>query len=445
MADEEGEVSDSKAKRTTIGFVAKIAVLGAGYVGITSAACFVSLGHEVIVSDINEIRISALEGGNCPIVEEGLPQLLTEGIAGGMLQFTTNNDRAVSKSDFVFVCLPTPQGENGVADTSFVQDALSRVSKSLKTGSVVVTKSTVPVGSTKIIEEVLNRSDIAVVSNPEFLREGSAVYDFLNPDRIVVGATDKESAKRVSELYSKLNAKIFITDPASAETIKYAANAFLATKISYINAIAAVCEGVGADILAVIEGIGSDKRIGMSFLNPGPGWGGSCFPKDTKALVKIAEGGGYDFALLRGVIEVNEQQYERITQKILVSQRSHSDAIRVCILGLTFKAGTDDLRDSPAIIIIRKLQDAGALIQAYDPTLRNSKEIIAGIRVSDDACSAATGADVIAVLTEWSEFAELAPVDFTGLVRSPNIVDARNILNRESWLKAGFSYKAVGR
>lgn len=425
--------------------MAKIAVLGAGYVGITSAACFASLGHEVIVSDINEIRIFALEGGNCPIVEEGLPDLLTEGIAGGRLQFTTNNDSAVSRADFVFVCLPTPQGENGAADTSFVQDALSRVSKSLKPGSVVVTKSTVPVGSTKIIEEVLNRSDIAVVSNPEFLREGSAVYDFLNPDRIVVGSTDHISAKLVAELYSKLNAQIFITDPVSAEIIKYAANAFLATKISYINAIAAVCEGVGADVLAVIEGIGSDKRIGKSFLNPGPGWGGSCFPKDTKALVKIAEAGGYDFALLRGVIEVNEQQYERITRKILDTPKAHSETLQVCILGLTFKAGTDDLRDSPAVIIIQKLLAAGVFVRAYDPTVCSGNEMIAGLEVSVDTRSAVTGADVIAVLTEWPEFVDLKPVDLMDLVRSPNVVDARNILSRENWLKAGFSYRAVGR
>ena len=425
--------------------MAKIAVLGAGYVGITSAACFAHLGHDVIISDINEMRIFSLQNGSCPIVEDDLPRLLSEGIIGGRLRFTTDNALAVSTADFVFVCLPTPQGENGEADISFVQDALSRVSKSLKRDSVVVTKSTVPVGSTKIIEEVLNRSDITVVSNPEFLREGSAVYDFLNPDRVVVGSADSESAKRVAELYSKLNTKIFTTDPASAETIKYAANAFLATKISYINAIAAVCEGVGADVLAVIEGIGSDKRIGKSFLNPGPGWGGSCFPKDTKALVKIAEAGGYDFALLRGVIEVNEQQYERVTRKILELPKANSETLQVCILGLTFKAGTDDLRDSPALVIIQKLLDAGACIRAYDPTVRNSSATIAGVEVSDDARSAITGSDVIAVLTEWPEFVDLVPIDLIDLVRAPNVVDARNILNRESWLNAGFAYRAIGR
>jgi UDPglucose 6-dehydrogenase len=425
--------------------MSKIAVLGAGYVGITSAACFAHLGHEVIVSDISETRILMLQEGKCPIVEEGLPRLLSEGIANGKLQFTTDNDFAVSAADFVFVCLPTPQGENGVADISFVQEALSCVSKSLKPDSVVVTKSTVPVGSTKIIEEVLNRIDIAVVSNPEFLREGTAVSDFLNPDRVVVGSADKFAAERVAELYLKLDTQIFITDPASAETIKYAANAFLATKISYINAVAAVCEGVGADVLAVIEGIGSDKRIGRSFLNPGPGWGGSCFPKDTKALVKIAEAAGYDFALLRGVIDVNEQQYGRITQKILDSPMTHSGDLCVCVLGLTFKAGTDDLRDSPSLIIIRKLQDLGALIQAYDPTVHSEKQPINGVIVSDDAYSAANGADVIAVLTEWPEFVDLKPLDFIDLVKSPNVVDARNILNRESWLNAGFRYRAVGR
>ena len=445
MADEESGVVVSKAKSTKLKRMSKIAVLGAGYVGITSAACFAHLGHEVIVSDISETRILMLQEGKCPIVEEGLPQLLSEGIANGKLQFTTDNDFAVSAADFVFVCLPTPQGENGVADVSFVQDALSCVSKSLKPDSVVVTKSTVPVGSTKIIEEVLNRSDIAVVSNPEFLCEGSAVNDFLHPDRVVVGSTNNDAARKVAELYSKLNAKVFLTDPASAETIKYAANAFLATKISYINAIAAVCEGVGADVLAVIEGIGSDKRIGRSFLNPGPGWGGSCFPKDTKALVKIAEGGGYDFALLRGVIEVNEQQHDRVAQKILNSIRSHSEVLQVCVLGLTFKAGTDDLRDSPSLLVIQKLRNAGAEVRAFDPTVNLTNSNLDGIVLCDSAHSAASGADVIAILTEWPEFMELQPVDFVKIVRTPNLVDARNLLNRENWLGAGFSYRAVGR
>lgn len=425
--------------------MAKIALLGAGYVGITSAACFVHLEHQVIVSDINEIRIAQLERGECPIVEAGLPELLIEGISSGNLQFTTDNDLAVSTADFVFVCLPTPQGENGFADTSYVQKALRGVALSLKPGAVVVTKSTVPVGSTKIIEEVLNRSDIAVVSNPEFLREGSAVNDFLHPDRVVVGSTDNNAARKVAELYSKLNAKVFLTDPASAETIKYAANAFLATKISYINAIAAVCEGVGADVLAVIEGIGSDKRIGRSFLNPGPGWGGSCFPKDTKALVKIAEGGGYDFALLRGVIEVNEQQYDRVAQKILNSARSHSEVLQVCVLGLTFKAGTDDLRDSPSLLVIQKLRNAGAKIRAFDPTVNLTNSNLDGIVLCNSAQSAASGADVIAILTEWPEFMELQPTDFFKIVRTPNVVDARNLLNRENWVGAGFSYRAVGR
>jgi len=425
--------------------VAKIAVLGAGYVGITSAACFAYLDHQIMVSDINESRIAQLDRGECPIIEAGLGELLVEGISRGNLHFTVDNNLAVSSADFVFVCLPTPQGENGVADTSYVQKAIRGVASQLKSGAIVVTKSTVPVGSTKIIEEALNRSDVAVVSNPEFLREGSAVDDFLNPDRVVVGSTDVNAAQKVAGLYSKLNTKIFLTDPASAETIKYAANAFLATKISYINAIAAVCEGVGADVLAVIEGIGSDRRIGRSFLNPGPGWGGSCFPKDTKALVKIAESGGYDFALLRGVIEVNEQQYDRVAHKILNVTRSHSEVLQVCVLGLTFKAGTDDLRDSPSLLVIQKLRNAGAEVRAFDPTVSPPNSNLDGIVLCNSAQSAASGADVIAILTEWPEFMELRPVDFFKIVRTPNVVDARNLLNRENWLGAGFSYRAVGR
>jgi UDPglucose 6-dehydrogenase len=427
--------------------MATIAVLGVGYVGLTTSACFSRLGHQVIAADIDQVKIDALNRGKCPIVEDGLAELLIEGVAKGKLAFVTDNLRAISDADFVFICLPTPQGKDGVADTTVVESVAEEISKFISTNAVIVTKSTVPVGSTSVIEQKLQRSDVFVVSNPEFLREGSAVFDFMNPDRIVIGSQSESAAKRVADLYVGIDSKIVITDPASAETIKYAANAFLATKISYINAIAAVCEGVGADVLAVIDGIGSDKRIGSSFLQPGPGWGGSCFPKDSKALVKIAENAGYDFALLRGVIEVNEQQYLRIVEKIMATQKDHLSEFRVTVLGLTFKAGTDDRRDSPALFIARLLQKRGAVVNAYDPTVKadtDSSDLI-GIQLFESAYDALAGSDVMAVLTEWEEIRGIEPVQVWNLMRSKVVVDARNVLIKEAWQSNGFNYLGVGR
>ena len=427
--------------------MATIAVLGVGYVGLTTSACFSSLGHQVVAADIDQIKIDALNRGRCPIVEVGLEELLNEGIAKGKLAFVTDNLSAISGAEFIFICLPTPQGKDGVADTTVVESVAEEISKSINTNAVIVTKSTVPVGSTSVIEQKLQRSDVFVVSNPEFLREGSAVFDFMNPDRIVIGSQSESAAKRVADLYIGIDSKIVLTDPASAETIKYAANAFLATKISYINAIAAVCEGVGADVLAVIDGIGSDKRIGSSFLQPGPGWGGSCFPKDSKALVKIAENAGYDFALLRGVIEVNEQQYLRIVEKILSTQKDHVSEFRVAVLGLTFKAGTDDRRDSPALFISQALSRSGVTIRAYDPTVKSGdlSPDLRGIQIFDSAYDAVNDCDAIAVLTEWDEISALDPLRVAKLVRTKSIIDARNIMNREIWQTSGFNYQGVGR
>jgi UDPglucose 6-dehydrogenase len=427
--------------------MATIAVLGVGYVGLTTSACFSSLGHQVVAADIDQIKIDALNRGRCPIVEVGLEELLNEGIAKGKLAFVTDNLSAISDAEFIFICLPTPQGKDGVADTTVVESVAEEISKSINTNAVIVTKSTVPVGSTSVIEQKLQRSDVFVVSNPEFLREGSAVFDFMNPDRIVIGSQSESAAKRVAGLYIGIDSKIVITDPASAETIKYAANAFLATKISYINAIAAVCEGVGADVLAVIDGIGSDKRIGNSFLQPGPGWGGSCFPKDSKALVKIAENAGYDFALLRGVIEVNEQQYLRIVEKILSTQKDHVSEFRVAVLGLTFKAGTDDRRDSPALFISQALSRSGVTIRAYDPTVKSGdlSPDLRGIQIFDSAYDAVNDCDAIAILTEWDEISALDPLRVAKLVRTKSIIDARNIMNREIWQTNGFNYQGVGR
>jgi UDPglucose 6-dehydrogenase len=359
----------------------------------------------------------------------------------------------------VFLCVPTPQGDDGSADLSYIQQAAAQIAPVLKPGAIVVNKSTVPVGSTLAVERVLQRSDVRVVSNPEFLREGTAVHDFLHPDRVVIGSADRAAAERVADLYSTIDTPILITDPASAETIKYAANGFLAMKISFVNAVAAMCEAVGADVAAVVDGIGSDQRIGSQFLRPGPGWGGSCFPKDSRALIKIAEDHGYDFAMMRGVIDVNHEQLDRMVAKIARAVGRDADGVDGCgldgitvgALGLTFKAGTDDLRESPALGIISALRGLGATVRAFDPTTigdlsPHQAAVLDGIDVVDDALDVAEGADVIALFTEWPEFAKIDLAGLASRLAGPiTIVDTRNLLDPALVREAGLRYDGVGR
>ena len=425
--------------------MSKLVVMGAGYVGLSSAACFSYLGHDVCCVDINAARINAILAGEMPIIEDGLSALVDAGIKNGSLRFTADLAEAADSAEMVFLCVPTPQGADGSADLSFVQAAARSLAELLQPGAVVVNKSTVPVGSTKIVEQELQRPDVFVVSNPEFLREGTAIYDFLHPDRIVVGANDREIGERVCALYAGIEAPMLITDPASAETIKYAANAFLATKISYINAVAAICEGVGADIHDVVLGLGFDKRIGDAFLKPGPGWGGSCLPKDTSALIKIGEQVGYDFDLLRGVIVVNEQQYERVVQKIVNAAGGIIKGKTIGVWGLTFKANTGDLRDSPALRIVGKLNEAGAIIRAFDPAVDALQSNLDGIELFPTPLAAAEGAEVLVVLTEWEVFKGVSPIDVKSLMKSHNVVDARNVLEKDAWQQAGFGYQGIGR
>src|SRR5215510_9882018 len=296
--------------------MSRIAVIGSGYVGLTAGACFAHLGHYVLCADIDAEKVERLSRGDVPILEAGLPEMVREGIAGRRLKFVVGAATAAATCEFAFLCVPTPQGDDGHADLTYLRQAATEIGPVLAPESVVVNKSTVPIGSTRVVEEVLARDDVAVVSNPEFLREGSAVHDFLHPDRIVIGTEDQAAAMRVASLFNGINAPMIVTDPASAETIKYASNAFLATKVSFVNAVAAVCEAVGADVNDVVLGMGYDKRIGHEFLKPGPGWGGSCFPKDSRALVHIADNAGYSFDLLSGVITVNEDQFHRVVSKV---------------------------------------------------------------------------------------------------------------------------------
>jgi UDPglucose 6-dehydrogenase len=425
----------------------RIAVVGTGYVGLTTGAYLAHLGHHVVCADVLEDKVARLNRGDVPILEAGLDELVREGLEAERLSFVVGAAVAAVDAEFVFLCVQTPQGEDGSADLTYIRDAAAQVGPVLHTETVVINKSTVPVGSTRVVEQALGRDDIFVVSNPEFLREGSAVHDCLNPDRIVIGADDQAAAMRVATLFESLKAPLVITDPASAETIKYASNAFLATKVSFVNALANVCEAVGADVREVVLGMGYDKRIGFEFLKPGPGWGGSCFPKDTRAMVHIAEDHGYDFDLLRGVISVNEEQYERMADKVERLVGGSVAGLTVAAWGLTFKARTDDLRDSPAIEVLRRLRARGAAeVKAYDPGVRDgSSPLLEGVKVQADPYAACEGADVLVVLTEWDEFRWLDFAKVAGVMHFPRIVDTRNLLEPAAVRRRGFAYDGLGR
>jgi UDPglucose 6-dehydrogenase len=424
--------------------MASIAVIGTGYVGLTTGVCFAHLGHDVICADVVPDKVDRLNRGEATILERGLDDLLREGLKEGRLSFVLGAANAVADAEFVYLCVPTPQGLDGSADMSYIEDAAREIASRLRPDTIVVNKSTVPVGSTLLVEQALGRSDIPVVSNPEFLREGSAVADFFKPDRVVIGSDDQSAAIRVAALYIGVPAPLMVTDPASAETIKYASNAFLATKLSFVNAVAAVCEAVGADVNDVVLGMGYDKRIGSEFLRPGPGWGGSCFPKDTRAMLRIAQDGGYDFNLLQGVLAVNDEQFERTAQKVIDMAGGSVAGETIAVWGLTFKAGTDDLRDSPALEVIDRLIARGARVQAYDPAVselpgRDAVEVVA------DPYAACEGASVLTVLTEWDELKWLDLDKVAANLLSPRVVDARNLLDRSSLLRRGFTYTGIGR
>ncbi|MDQ1374540.1 MAG: UDPglucose 6-dehydrogenase [Actinomycetota bacterium] len=422
--------------------MADIAILGTGYVGLTTGAVLAHLGHSVVCADVVPEKVAMLQRGEVPIVEAGLDDLVREGLDGGRLSFVLGAANAVPGMEFVFLCVPTPQGDDGSADLSYIRSVAEEIGPYLDSEAIVINKSTVPVGSTRVVEQHLGRDDVVVVSNPEFLREGSAVHDCLHPDRIVIGSEDQAAAIRVGDLLEGVQAPLIVTAPASAETIKYASNAFLATKVSFVNAIANLCEAVGADVREVVLGMGYDKRIGFEFLKPGPGWGGSCFPKDTRALVRIAEDAGYDFGLLKGVIQVNDEQFERVTEKIERLAGGSLSGVTVAAWGLTFKARTGDLRDSPSLAIIKRLRERGATVQAFDPTVDSD---IDGVQTFRDPYAACQDADVLAVLTEWDEFRWLDFGKVKDGLRAARIVDARNLLDAAAMKRRGFQYEGIGR
>ena len=426
--------------------MSEIAIVGTGYVGLTAGACFAHLGHRVVCYDIDKEKIDKLSTGEIPIVEKGLETLVKEGLKENKLSFTSNPQEAVSECKVVFLCVPTPQQTDGTTDISMLDSAVSLIAQFLPENSVLVNKSTVPVGSAQIVFEKLNRPDIAVVSNPEFLREGTAVEDFLKPERIIIGSEIPDAAQMIAELYEKVEAPLLITDPISAETIKYSANAFLVTKLSFINSIAAVCEGVGADITDVIKGIGYDSRIGEKYMKPGPGWGGSCFPKDTKSLMHMAGQAGYDFRFLDTAVAVNEEQFDRVVKKISNAVGGDLKGKTVAVWGLTFKAGTDDLRDSPSLAVIKRLQAEGAIIQAHDPTVQEHKEgIPVQVMISKEPLEACENADAVVLLTDWAEYETLDPNKVIKCLAEPNLIDTRNVFDPKEWEDRGFTYQGIGR
>ena len=423
----------------------QITIIGTGYVGLTTGACLASLGHQVVCVDINVEKIAELKSGICPIYEKGLPELLAKGLETEKLSFSDTADPKLLQNEFIFLCLPTPQAQDGRAELAAIYEVAESLKSSLSSKAIVVNKSTVPVGTCKVISEIIGREDIDIVSNPEFLREGSAIEDFLNPDRIIIGANAIEASDRVAELYSNLESPIIQVDCVSAETVKYATNSFLAMKVSFVNALAAVCEVVGADIDSVAEGLGTDNRIGSKFLQPGPGWGGSCFPKDMQALVRLASDSGYKFELLEAVVDANAQQFKRIAEKVEKAVGKPLQGVHVAVLGLTFKAGTDDVRNSPAIAVSQLISELGAQLNFYDPLVESLPEGLPVGIVHDSAEKAVTDAEVIVILTEWPEFKDLDWIKFKRITKAPKIVDARNLLNPQTLRDIGFEYTSLGR
>jgi UDPglucose 6-dehydrogenase len=417
-------------------------------VGLTTAACIAHLGHEVAAVDVDEERVALMNSGLSPILEQGLAAFMQEGLEQGTLRFTCEAASAASAADFVFLCVPTPQGADGSADLTILELVAAEIAPHLMHGAVVVNKSTVPIGTARAIMASLGRSDVAVVSNPEFLREGHAVNDWMHPDRIVIGSDDCVAAQRLSQLYEPLGAPLLITDPASSETIKYACNAFLATKVSFVNAVAQLCDAVGADAVDVIRGMAFDRRIGGDHLAPGPGWGGSCFPKDTHALLHIADAHGFNFSLLKGVIAANEDQFDFVANQVELAAGGCLEGAIVAAWGLTFKSGTDDLRDSPSLAVLRRVRARGAYLKAFDPT---APDPLDGhfqdltMEHCADPYSACEGAETLVVLTEWAEFRDVDFGKVSSLMARPHIVDTRNLLDPAVVRRAGLTYCGMGR
>ncbi|MEW5683351.1 MAG: UDP-glucose/GDP-mannose dehydrogenase family protein [Pseudomonadota bacterium] len=431
----------------------RVAMIGTGYVGLVSGACFADFGHTVTCIDKDASKIEQLKAGGIPIYEPGLDTLVASNVKAGRLFFDTDATQAIKEADAVFIGVGTPSRRgDGHADLSYVYAAAEEIAGLVDGFTVVVTKSTVPVGTGDEIEKIFKRvrpdADVAVVSNPEFLREGAAIEDFKRPDRVVVGTTDERAQAVMRELYRPLylnETPILFTSRRTSELIKYAANAYLALKITYINEMADLCEAVGADVQQVARGIGLDGRIGGKFLNAGPGYGGSCFPKDTLALVRTARDAGAPVELVETTVKVNDERKRAMARKVLKAVDGDLDGKTVGVLGLTFKPNTDDMRDAPSLAIIPALQDKGARIQAFDPEGHEAKKMFTDVDFKDDPYAVATGADVLVIITEWDQFRALDLDRIKLVMNKPVLVDLRNIYKPADMLARGFEYSSIGR
>ncbi|MCU1363879.1 MAG: nucleotide sugar dehydrogenase [Acidimicrobiaceae bacterium] len=425
--------------------MSRVAVVGVGYVGLPTAACLAALGHTVVGCDVDQIKVDKLNAGVSTMHEVGLDDLLHGARADGRLAFICSAPLAVMGAEFTFLCLPTPPCSDGSVDLSHILAVVDEIGPHLMAGSVLITKSTVPIGTSRLLAKRLNRSDVIVVSNPEFLREGAAVEDFLRAERVVVGADSAEASQSVGRLYAGTDAPVISVSPESAEIAKYAANAFLATKLSFVNEISAMCEELGADAGEVFAAVGADSRIGAGFLEPGPGWGGSCLPKDSAALLHAARSVELEPTLLRETIQANEQQFVRIADKVCRAVGGSLPGRILTIWGLTFKAGSDDLRMSPSLKIADLLIAAGASIRAFDPTLDGQAASLgADITLCPDAYSACEGSSAILVLTEWPQFGDLDLHRAATQMVWRAVVDARRVIDPAKAAAAGFTLDRIG-
>ncbi len=427
-----------------------VTVIGTGYVGLVTGTCLADLGNTVTCVDIDERKIAQLREGVMPIYEPGVGEMVQRNVTAGRLTFTTTYVDAIPEADIVFICVDTPSGMGGEADLKYVRSAAESIADHMVKPIIIVNRSTVPIGTGDFVTDVVNGRlkqpiDFAVVSNPEFTAEGSAVWDFMHPDRVVLGSMNRDAAEAVAQLYLPLRAPIMITDQRTSEMIKYASNAYLASRISFINQIATICEQLGADVREVSAGMGLDKRIGPHFLSAGIGWGGSCFPKDVKALEFMASVHGAHPQLLRDVIEINRDMRRRTVQRVrqLVGKLNGAT---VGILGLSFKPNTDDMREAPSVEIIRLLQNEGVRIRAYDPVaMKNAERLLRDVTLCEDVYEVAEGCDALIIVTEWNEFKNLDLQRIKAAMRLPILVDGRNLYDPQIMRSLGFVYRGVGR
>ncbi len=428
--------------RTEVGKVSRVAIIGLGYVGLTTALGLAKIGHDVIGVETNEARLQTLKTGVLPMFEPGLDRELVESLRAGQLTLTGNLGDAMEKADLFFICVSTPQSVSGEADLTFVQEVYEDLVGAIKPESIVILKSTVPVGTGEELTRTMTRKDVFYASNPEFLREGTALKDFMKPDRILVGSDDSGVAAKVMSLYEVIDAPKIVTSVKSAELIKYAANAYLASRLSFVNDIAALCEQVGANIDDVVLGMGSDPRIGSSFLSPGPGWGGSCFPKDTRALVAVARANQVKLQIVESAIKANDDAFDRVVSRLATLLGGDLSGKSIAVLGLAFKANTDDTRDSPALEVINRLLTAGSTVQAFDPIALSPAD--SGFKQSSTVIEAVTQADALLVMTEWNEFKEIDPQAVSDAMKGSIVLDTRRVLPPESWKSAFKSFYVLG-